>query len=113
MPSFKQGRTAEDIHFKLSEIFRTLKDPRIDKLLTIVRIDLSGDMSHCKVYVSSMDGIEKAKTSVKGLQSAEGFIKRELFANLGLKKCPQLHFIADDSIEMGDKMLETIKKLNR
>ena len=69
---------AEDIKREMTAILRELKDPRIDSMLTIVRTDLSGDMSNCKIYVSSFAGIEKAKESVKGLKvrpdlSAESF----------------------------------------
>lgn len=99
MPNFKNSRTAEDIKREITAILRELKDPRIDKMLTVVRADLSGDMSSCKVYVSSFDGIERAKESVLGLKSAAGFIKRELFHRLKLRKAPELTFIADNSIE--------------
>ena len=98
MANFKLGRMEEDIKREMTAIVRELKDPRIAPMLTVVRTELSGDMSHCKVYVSCLDGIEKAKQSVKGLESAQGFIKRELFHRLKMRKCPELNFIADDSI---------------
>ena len=82
MSSFKVGRMGEDIKRELTAIFRELKDPRIAEFITIVRVDLSNDLSHCKVYISCFDGIEKARESVKGLTSASGFIKRELFHRL-------------------------------
>ncbi len=109
MPNFKNSRTAEDIKREITAILRELKDPRIDKMLTVIRADLSGDMSFCKVYVSSFEGMERAKESVKGLKSAEGFIKRELFHRLKLRKAPSLTFIADNSSEIS---AEISKKLN-
>lgn len=115
MPNFKSGRLAEDIKRELSAIMRELKDPRIAQMLTIVKVDLSNDLSHCKVYVSSFDGIEKAKESVKGLQSASGFIKREIFNRLDIRKSPEFKFIADDSIEHSaeiNKILHDIEKKN-
>ena len=78
MPNFKTSRMAEDIKREMTAILRELKDPRIDKLLTIVRADLSGDMSNCKIYVSSLEGMERTKESVAGLKSAAGFIRREI-----------------------------------
>ena len=66
---------AEDIKREMTAILRELKDPRIDKMLTIVRTDLSGDMSSCKIYVSSFEGMERSKESVEGLKSAAGFIR--------------------------------------
>ncbi len=109
MPNFKNSRTAEDIKREITAILRDLKDPRIDKMLTVIRADLSGDMSFCKVYVSSFEGLERAKESVKGLKSAEGYIKRELFSRLKLRKAPSLVFIADNSTEIS---AEISKKLN-
>lgn len=109
MANFKNSRMAEDIKREMTAILRELKDPRIDKLLTVVRADLSGDMSSCKIYVSSLGGIEKTKESVKGLKSAAGFIRRELFRRLEMRKSPELTFIADTSIERG---AEISRKLN-
>ncbi|MBO4877258.1 MAG: 30S ribosome-binding factor RbfA [Ruminococcus sp.] len=109
MPNFKNSRMAEDIRRELTAIFRELKDPRIDKMLTIIRADLSGDMSSCKVYVSSLEGMERTKESVVGLKSASGFIRRELFRRLDMRKSPELTFIADASTE---RSAEISKKLN-
>ena len=111
MPSFKSNRLEEDINRELTAIFRELKDPRICDMLSIVKCDLSRDLSHCKVYVSSFYGMDKTKKSVEGLQSASGFIKRELFARLNMRKCPDLKFIADDSIERSCQINEVIRKV--
>lgn len=109
MANYKTNRMAEDIKREMTAILRDLKDPRIDKMLTVVRADLSGDMSVCKIYVSSLGGIEKTNQSVQGLKSASGFIRRELFHRLQMRKSPELTFIADNSIERG---AEISKKLN-
>ena len=53
MPSFKNDRMAEDIHRELTDIFRMVKDPRVSSMLTIVRVELAGDGSHCKAEVIS------------------------------------------------------------
>lgn len=111
MPSFKSNRLEEDINRELTAIFRELKDPCICDMLSIVKCDLSRDLSHCKVYVSSFYGMDKTKKSVEGLQSASGFIKRELFARLKMRKCPDLKFIADDSIERSSQINEVIRKV--
>ncbi len=109
MANFKNSRMAEDIKREMTAILRELKDPRIDKMLTVVRADLSGDMSVCKIYVSSFQGIEKTRESVKGLTSASGFVRRELFHRLRMRKSPELTFIADNSIE---RSAEISRKLN-
>lgn len=109
MPNFKTSRMAEDIKREMTAILRELKDPRIDKLLTVVRADLSGDMSSCKIYVSSLEGMERTRESVLGLKSAAGFIRRELFHRLKMRKSPELTFVADNSIE---RSAEISKKLS-
>ncbi|MBQ8297759.1 MAG: 30S ribosome-binding factor RbfA [Ruminococcus sp.] len=111
MANFKNGRMAEDIKREMTAILRELKDPRIDPMLTIVRTELSGDMSSCKIFVSSFMGLEKAQESVKGLRSAEGFVKRELFHRLKMRKAPELKFIADDSIARSAEINKKLREL--
>lgn len=112
MASFKIGRVQEDILRELSAIMREeLKDPRLTPALTIVRAELSGDMGHCKVYVSSLKGAEDARTACGVLTSAGGFIRAELFNRLKLRKSPQLHFIADDSIAYAADISEKLNSL--
>ena len=114
MAGYKLGRTSEDIRRELMDILRNMKDPRVaDGMLSIVRIEVTNDLSHCKVYVSSLYGMEKAKQAVKVLTGAEGFVHRELCQRLEIRKVPQLHFIADDSIEYSagiQKLLNEIEK---
>ena len=80
-------------------------------MLSIVRVELAGDGSHCKVYVSSMLGMDDAKRSVQGLRSAAGYIRRELFARLKMRKSPELHFIADDSIARGAEITRRLGEM--
>jgi ribosome-binding factor A len=81
-------------------------------MLTVVKVEVSGDLSYAKVYISTINGIEAAKTSVKGLESAQGYIRKQLGTRLHLRKSPELKFIADDSIEKGMDLFEKIKELS-
>ena len=98
MASFKMGRISADIQRELSVLLREVKDPRVSKLLSIVKIDVSGDLSYAKVYVSAIDGPAATAESVAGLKNAAGFLRRELGRHLSLRKVPELRFVADDSI---------------
>lgn len=98
MAGYKNGRITSDVHRELAALVRELKDPRISKLLSIVKVDVSGDLSSAKVYVSAVEGEEATAASVKGLKNAAGYLRRELGARLRLRKTPELRFIADDSI---------------
>lgn len=99
MAGYKIDRITSDVQLALSEMFRELKDPRISQLLSIVKVNVSGDLSYATVYVSAIEGSEATESSVKGLKSAAGYLRRELGRRLSLRKVPELRFIADDSIE--------------
>ena len=112
MPSFKLGRTTEDIHRELSAILREVKDPRVkDCLLSVVRAEVTNDLSYCTVYVSTMEGLSRTKEAVQGLKSAAGFIRRELGRRLSLRHVPQLIFKATDSIEYGTHISKLLHDL--
>ncbi len=99
MAGFKNDRRAQDIRMALQIIFSELKDPRVSPMLSVLKVDLSADLSYCKVYVSAVEGVEKTDESVKGLKSAAGFIRREIAHRLNLRKAPEFKFIADHSID--------------
>lgn len=104
---------SEDIRRIISGKMRDLKDPRIHggEMLTVVRCDVANDGSYCKVYISSFEGYDKAKEAVKGFESATGFLKREISNVLKLKKCPELKFIADNSIEHSAEITRKLREL--
>lgn len=102
MPSYKIDRVTEDIKRELSAILREVKDPRVkDCLLSVVRVEVTNDLSYCTVYVSTMEGMEQTRTAVKGLKSAAGYIRHELGKSLSLRHVPELIFKPTDSIEYG------------
>ena len=111
MPSKRMGRITEDIKRELTDIFRSLKDPRISTLTTIVRVEVSGDLSYAKVNVSTMGDEKEAKETVKGLTCAAGYIRRELGNRLSLRKTPELRFIADSSIAHGAHIAQMLESL--
>lgn len=104
MASVKLGRITQDVKRELTEILRDVKDPRVSKMLSVIKVDVTNDLSHCKVYVSALEGSEKTVESVKGLKNAQGYIRKELANRLSLRKTPELHFVADDSIEYGARI---------
>ena len=113
MAGFKINRVTSDIKIALADILREVKDPRVSKLLSIVKLDVSGDMSYAKVYVSAIEGKEKTAESVKALKGAAGYIRRELGARLKLRKVPELRFVADDSIEVSAKISRIVNDFDK
>lgn len=114
MSGHRMDRISEDIKRELCDILKSVKDPRVDSLLTIVAVDVTNDLSFATIYVSSMEGIERAKESVTGLKSAAGYVRRELGLRLKLRHVPELRFKADDSIRksslLGKKIKDVLEK---
>ena len=115
MAGFKINRITSDIRLTLSSLLREIKDPRVSRLLSIVKVDVSGDLSYATVYVSAIEGFEATVASVKALKGAAGYLRRELGAALRLRKVPELRFIADDSILQSaniSKIIDSFKEEN-
>lgn len=114
MAGFKKDRVSEDIRREITALIRELKDPRVkDKMLTVVRVEVSSDASFVKVFVSSISGIDEAKQAVKGLTAATGLLRREVGNRLHLRKAPEIKFVADDSVEQGVRLFEKLDKAKR
>ena len=111
MPSHRSGRINEDVKRELTDILRTVKDPRVSGMLTVVRVEVSSDLSYATARISAMEGIDRARQSVKGLTAASGYIRRQLGQRLQLRKVPELRFVADDSIEYSADIARILKDL--
>lgn len=113
MAGHRIERTTEDIKRELTAIFREVKDPRVKgAFVSIIRVEVTNDLSYCTVQISAIEGLERAKEAVKGLQSASGFIRRELGARLKLRHVPELIFHATDSIEYSANISRILNSLD-
>ena len=111
MASNRIGRINEEIQKELASLIRNLKDPRVqDTMISITHVETTPDLRYAKVYVSFLQE-ERAKDALKGLQSAGGYLRRELGSALNLRHTPQLTWALDDSITYGAKMLKLINSL--
>lgn len=94
----RRDRVAEELKRELSVLITTqLKDPRVT-LAAITDVELSSDLKHAKVYVSTFDvtaPAERVDEVLAGLNAARGFLKRELGKRLRLRSLPDLRFIDD------------------
>ena len=112
MASNRIGRINEEIQKELSNLIRSLKDPRVqDTMISITRVETTPDLRYAKVYVSFLQE-NRAQEALRGLKSAGGYLRRELGRALQLRYTPELVWELDDSITYGAKMLELINSLD-
>ena len=79
MAGHRMGRTTEDIRREMTAILREMKDPRIsDAMVSVVRVDVTNDLSYCSVYVSSMYGMDKSKRRQKLLKMPQALSEKSL-----------------------------------
>ena len=90
-------------------IKNTIKDPRIDKLLSITDVTVSKDINYAKIYVSYYG--DKAKEIITALNHAAGFIQKKIGKNLRLKATPKLTFLYDESIARGFRITHILKEI--
>ena len=82
-------------------LLKELKDPRIG-FVTVTDVEMTGDLREAKIYVSVMGGEEQIKNSLEGLNSALGFIRREIGQRIRLRFTPEISFALDTSLDYGD-----------
>ena len=112
MPSNRIGRINEEIQRELSDLMRTLKDPRVQKtMVSVTRVETTADLHYAKVYVSVYDK-EQAKEVLKGLKSSGGYLRHELANRLSLRHTPELVWAEDHSITYGARILDILSKLD-
>lgn len=105
-------RIKEEVKREMSAIIRTLKDPRISAMTSVVAADVSKDLKYAKIYVSVMGTDKEKKDTIEALKSATGYIKREIGSRLDLRCVPQPSFVLDNSIDYGMHINEIIHKIN-
>ena len=112
--SIKNTRVNTEVMHELSNILRGgIKDPRVAEFTSVVAVEVAPDLKTCKAYISVL-GDEKAQAdTIKGLQSAEGYIRRELAHSLNLRNTPEIRFILDQSIEYGVAMSKKIEDITK
>jgi ribosome-binding factor A len=104
----RASRVAEQIQRDLSGLIRQeVKDPRVG-LVTITAVEVNRDLSHAKIYVSSLAEAAGVEQSVEALQRAAGFLRSQLSRTLNLRSVPQLQFLYDASVERGVRLSHLI-----
>lgn len=106
-------RVSETLKEEISVIIEgELGDPRI-ALCNVTEIVLAPDGKSARVYVEVAGDEQEAEQTIKAINAAKGYIKRQLLIRLGVRHVPEMNFLLDRSQEYGsriDDILGRIKK---
>ena len=104
-------RIAEEIRKIVSTmLINGIKDPRITSMVSVTDVEVTSDLSYAYIYVSILGGDEES--TLEGLKSACGYIRREVGKNIKIRHIPEIIFKIDDSLLKGMYMDQLIKKVN-
>ena len=107
--SYKVERLQQVIRFKVTQTLqRELADPRMG-LITVTRIKLARDLSHCVVFYSVLGDDSAKSRCAHALDDARGFIQREVAGALKTRVTPHLEFKFDASIEGSARVSELLR----
>ena len=105
-------RIQEEYKRELSSIIRTVKDPRLSSMASVVSATVTKDLKYAKVYISVLGTQEEKYGTMQALKSATGYIKREIGNRLNLRCVPHPTFVLDTSIDYGMHINELLNKIN-
>ena len=109
----RSERVADLIQKEISEMLvRSVKDPRIG-FVTITRVTVSDDCRLARIYFSVMGTPSDKEKATEGLDSAKGYIRKELGKRMSLRYTPEIMFQFDPSIEYGIHIGEVFQHLHQ
>ena len=112
--SIKNTRVNTEVQRELSNILRGgIKDPRVAPWTSVVAVEVAPDLKTSKAYISVLGDEKAQQDTLKGLQSAEGYIRRELARTLNMRNTPEIQFVLDQSIESGVRMSRKIDEVTK
>ncbi len=111
----RSHRVAEQMQRELADLLMfEVKDPRIG-MVTITAVEVTGDMAHAKIFYSAPQAKSKPENHAKtlqsiqkGLENSAGYLRTQVAKRMLLRTVPQLHFVYDESIDIGMKMAQLI-----
>ena len=112
-PRIRPERVAEQLRVEVATILqKELKDPRLN-LVTCTRVDLTKDLKHAKLYVSTLGTEAERDSTMAALDGATGFVRRRLSERLALRASPEIRFVFDPSVEYGIRLEELIEETRK
>lgn len=90
-------------------IANRINDPRVHRLTSVTRVEISPDLRIANVYVSVMGSDNEGRTTIRGLESARGMIQTRVAKQINIRQCPILRFHLDIGFK---KAIETIRAID-
>ncbi len=107
----RSARVGDEMQKVISVILRNeVRDPRIPLLTSVTEVKMSHDLTHATVYLSTMGSVKEKDDLKAAIASASGFIRREVCKRVNLRVAPEIHYVFDESIEKGMKLMNLIDK---
>ncbi len=104
-------RLADRIRDEVAEMVAgELKDPRIG-LVTVTHVDLSPDYRHARIGVTVLGEAKAQNETLKGLESAAGYVRRELSRRLQIRRTPEVVFALDRDSQQQERVMELLDKM--
>lgn len=105
----KTGQLLQEALARLIQL--EVRDPRLPKLVTLSHVTVSPDLSHAKVYFTTLEGAENGKQTAHILNHAAGYLRAQLPQMIQLRIVPRLHFIYDEALEESNRLSNLISQL--
>jgi len=108
------NRISEEVKKVVSELIQNeIKDPRINGMPSVNKVSVTKDLRFAKIYISVLGSEEDKESTIEGLQSAKGFVRKEIGSRINLRHVPEPIFMLDESIEQALYMSKLIEEVNR
>ena len=113
MANHNLSRLTEDVKREISAALPEIKDKHVSgEIVSISRVEITSDLSYCKIYVSVLGSEAKTDAAVKALEKSAGFIVRRINARIKMRKMPRLIFLPDNSQEYYERITGILDTLN-
>ena len=108
------NRISEEVKKVVSDLIQNeIKDPRISGMPSVNKVTVTKDLRFAKIYISVLGSEEDKASTIEGLQSAKGFVRKEIGSRIDLRHVPEPLFELDESIEKALYMTKLIEEVNR
>ena len=114
MKSHRKERVASVIREVISRaIAHQLNDPRVDRLTTVTRVEMVGDLELARVYITVSGDETAERRTLQAIRHARGFLQRIVAGELVMRQSPRVEFEIDSSVKIARETMELIAENRR